>query len=79
MKLLLLTTIAAVVLVGCGESIPISIYEAAQNGNIEVLKRHLVNGVNVNEKGPFNASPLHIAVIMTTKKLRNYSFPKELI
>ena len=62
MKHLLITTIAAVVLVGCGESIPISIYEAAQNGNIEVLKRHLVNGVNVNEKGPFNASPLHIAV-----------------
>ena len=54
MKHLLLTTIAAVVLVGCGESQPpepptvkapdISIHEAAKTGNIEAVKQHLATG-----------------------------------
>ena len=49
MKHLLLTTIAAVVLVGCGESQPpdISIHEAAYKGNIEAVKQHLANGADV--------------------------------
>ena len=49
MKHLLLTTIAAVVLVGCGESAPdISIDRAAHDGNIEAVKQHLAAGANVN-------------------------------
>jgi len=54
MKHLLLTTIAAVLLVGCGESQSpepttakapdISIHFAAQTGNIEAVKQHLVLG-----------------------------------
>ena len=39
MKHLLLTTIAAVVLVGCGPSAPdISIHKAASDGNTEAVK-----------------------------------------
>ena len=49
MKHLLLTTIAALVLVGCGESPPdISIHDAAVLGNIKAAKKHLAAGKDVN-------------------------------
>ncbi len=58
----LLITIAALVLVGCGESNPpVSIHEAAQDGNIEALKRHLDTGTDVNLKDDSGATPLHEA------------------
>ena len=47
MKYLLLTTIAAVLLVGCGEP---SIHEAAAIGDIEDVKQHLPAGTDVNAK-----------------------------
>ena len=51
MKQLLLTTIAAVVLVGCGTKAPdISIGDAALFGNIEAIKQHIAAGADVNEK-----------------------------
>ena len=56
MKHLLLTTIAAVVLVGCGES---SIHDAAIDGNIEAVKQYLDGGADVNAKGVVGATPLH--------------------
>ena len=46
MKNLLLTTIAAVVLLGCGESQ--DIWEAADQGNVEAVKQHLDAGTDVN-------------------------------
>ena len=48
MKHLLLTTIAAVVLVGCGPSV--GIHEAAKDGNIKAVKQHLAAGTDVNAK-----------------------------
>ena len=57
MKHLLLTTIAAVVLVGCGTSI----HEAAEEGNIEVVKQHLAAGTDVNTKHKPYGTPLHSA------------------
>ena len=76
----LLTTIAAVLLVGCGESQQsappaeaktepptakapdISIHDAAEDGNIEVVKQHLAAGANVNTKGGWlKVTPLHYA------------------
>ena len=58
MKHLLLTTIAAALFVGCGESQSpepptakapdISIHEAAEEGNIEAVKQHLAAGTDVN-------------------------------
>ena len=71
MKHLLLTTIAAVVLVGCGPSAPdISIHEAAYDGNIEAVKQHLAAGTDVNAKeGVFGTTPLHPAAANDHKEL----------
>ena len=59
MKHLLLTTIAAVVLVGCGPSM--SIHDAARDGNIETVKQHLAAGTDVNAKNDIGRTPLHFA------------------
>jgi len=60
MKHLLLTTIAAVVLVGCGPSV--DIWTAAYNGQIEIVKTHLNNGIDVNVNHPeLKHSPLWFA------------------
>ena len=47
MKHLLITTIAAVVLVGCGKP---SIHHAAKGGNIEAVKQHLNDGADIELK-----------------------------
>ncbi len=44
----LITTIAALVLVGCGPSV--DIHEAAYEGNIEAVKQHLAAGTDVNKR-----------------------------
>ena len=59
MKHLLLATIAALVLVGCGVSI--SIHDAAKSGDIEAVKQYLANGTAVNE-GIDGFTPLAFAV-----------------
>ncbi|MDP6417772.1 MAG: ankyrin repeat domain-containing protein, partial [Gammaproteobacteria bacterium] len=63
MKHLLLTTIAAVLLVGCGPSVPdISIHVAVKSGNIEAVKQHLAAGTDVNAKSKGNGwTPLFYA------------------
>jgi ankyrin repeat protein len=58
MKHLLLTTIAAVVLVGCGGSI----HDAAVEGNIEAVKQHLAAGTDVNKKDDDGKTPLDSAI-----------------
>ena len=73
MKHLLLTTIAAVVLVGCGPSAPdISINQAVYEGNIEVVKQHLAAGTDVNAKnewGDGESTPLHYAAFNGHKEI----------
>ena len=62
MKHLLLTTIAAVLLVGCAKPPPpdISIHSATENGNIKAVKQHLAAGTDVNAKDDFLGwTPLH--------------------
>ena len=72
MKHLLLTTIAAVVLVGCGEAqspkakpsnpeADHALLKAAQAGNIEAVKQHLAAGPDVNALSVYGA-PLDEAV-----------------
>jgi len=62
MKHLLLTAIAAVLLVGCGESVPdISIHDAAQKGNIEAVKQHLAAGADVNAQTMHGETLLGVA------------------
>ena len=61
MKQLLLSTIAAVVLVGCGPSI----HDAAKTGNIEAVKQHLDTGTDVNVKDDEVGTPLHLAAVFS--------------
>ena len=71
MKRLLLTTIAAVVLVGCAttqqpepttaKAPDIDIYGAAYSGNIDAVKQHLASGTDVNAKDKSGWTPLHWA------------------
>ena len=49
MKHLLLTTIAAVVLVGCGPP-PKDIREAVKRGDVEAVKQFIANGADMNVK-----------------------------
>ena len=60
----LLITIVAVVLVGCGSSVPDqTIHEAAHLGDIEAVKQHLAAGTDVNVLGDedYEAPPLYWA------------------
>jgi len=56
----LLLTIAALVLVGCGPSV--DIWTGAQTGNIEAVKQHLADGVDVNSKSDIGRTPLDVAI-----------------
>ena len=57
MKRLLIATITAVLLVGCGSGR--NIHDAAFWGNIEAIKQHLAEGADVNAKGEKGETPLH--------------------
>jgi ankyrin repeat protein len=70
MKHLLLTAIAAVVLVGCGPKPPdISIHDAAKGGNIEAIKQHLAAGTDVNAKDLTGFAPLVFAASWGHKEI----------
>ena len=66
MKRLLLTTIAAVLVVGCGES---SIHQAAYQGNIEAVKQHIAAGADVKAKDDRGYTPLHTAALDGHKEI----------
>ena len=59
MKHLLLTTIAAVLVVGCGPRI--DIWMAAEQGDIKAVKQHLDAGTDVDAKNDIGRTPLHFA------------------
>ena len=62
MKHLLLTTIAAVVLVGCGPSeTDRALLDAAENGNIKAVEQAIVDGAEVDAKDSDGWTPLHNA------------------
>ena len=61
----LITTIAVVMLVGCGPSV--DIHEAARTGNIEVVKQYLAAGGDVNVKNDDGRTPLHWAPLESHK------------
>ena len=70
MKHLLLTTIAAVVLVGCGPSV--DIHKAAYVGNIEAVKQHIAAGGDVDAKDDlFGRAPLQHAAVGGRRKSPN--------
>jgi len=60
MKHLLLTTIVAVVLVGCGIQTPLS--KASSNGETKLVQSYLANGSDVNERNFNGTTALHMAI-----------------
>ncbi|MDA7675391.1 ankyrin repeat domain-containing protein [bacterium] len=71
MKHILITTIAAVLLLGCGcKPAWLSIFNAADQGNIEAVKKHLADGVDVNKKEKKKGyTPLHMAAFRGHKEV----------
>ncbi len=58
----LLITIAAVVLVGCGEPPSELLLQSVIDGNVEAVKQHLADGADVNVKDEARGlTPLHFA------------------
>ena len=80
MKHLLLTTIAALLLVGCVstklQTTDISIQEAAEDGDIKVVKQHLASGVDVNAKR-LGITSLHQAAYWGNKKIAELLIDKD--
>ena len=69
MKHLLLTTIAAVVLVGCGNpEADCALFKAATEGNIERIKQLIADGADVNAKNRDGTTPLQTAAIRGHKE-----------
>ena len=79
MKSQLIAIVAAVLVVGCGESQPpelptakaarISIHGAAKAGNIEAVKQHMAAGADVNAKDSLRWTPLHWATYYGRKEI----------
>ena len=70
MKNLLLTTIAAVLLVGCGPSeTDRALLDAAENGNIKAVEQAIVDGAEVDAKDSDGWTPLHNAALKGHKKI----------
>ncbi|SVB10945.1 uncharacterized protein METZ01_LOCUS163799 [marine metagenome] len=80
----LITIITVVLLVGCGttqtqktveppsvkaEAPDISIHEAVMHGNVEVVKKHLAAGTDVNARGEDVGTPLHIAALVGSNEI----------
>ena len=67
MKSILVSIVAAVVLMGCKS---ISIHQAVFDGNIEALKSQLAAGTDVDVKGGFaDGTPLHYAAANGHKEI----------
>ena len=80
MKHLLLTTIAALLFVGCGKvqqattanpEADIALLIAAYDGNIKAVKQHLAGGVDVNVKNKNGQTPLHRSVSYDCREIIN--------
>ena len=68
MKHLLLTTIAVVVLVGCGPP-PKDIWEAAKQGDVEAVKQFIAADSDVNAKDGWGSTLLFDAVATLQKEI----------
>ncbi len=63
----IITTIAAVLVVGCGPSV--DIHKAAYDRNIEAVKQAIDDGADLNAKGRYGATPLLGAVNNSQKEI----------
>ena len=70
MKHLLITTIAAALLVVCGNpEADRALLKAAEDGNIEAVKQHIATGTDVNAKDGGGQTPLHNAALKGRKEI----------
>ena len=73
MKHLLLTTIAAVLVVGCGPpsnpKADRALLDAAKKGNIEAVKQAIADGADLNAKNEKGETPLHIAAVFSSNEI----------
>ena len=70
MKHLLLTIVAAVVLVGCGgESSHELLYHSIDDANIKAVEQHIATGADVNFKYSDGTTPLYIAAYYGRKEI----------
>ena len=68
MKSLLITAIAALLLVGCGKSD--GIWAAAEEGDVEAVKGYLANDVNVDARDDvYEGTSLHFAAFRGRKEV----------
>ena len=66
----LLITIAAVLVVGCGNAeADRALLDAAEKGNIRAVKQHLAAGTDVNAKNISGQTPLHWAAQRSHKEI----------
>jgi ankyrin repeat protein len=64
----ILITIAAVVLVGCG-NLDRALIQAIDGGNIKAVKQHLASGADLNAKAEDGWTPLHLAAFERQNKI----------
>ena len=72
MKSQLIAIVAAVLLVGCGESSSELLLQSVIEGNVKAVKQHLAAGADVNVKessGGMGMTPLHLAVHNNQKEI----------
>ena len=72
MKLILITIIAALLVVGCGPSeaeLAWLLDGSVQNGNIQVVKHNIASGADVNVKDESGSTPLHSAALFGYREI----------
>jgi len=70
MKYLLITIIAAMLMMGCGKAeIDRTLIAAIARGDIEAVKQHLAAGVDVNARNRVGGTPLHFAALEGRKEI----------
>ena len=78
-RILILATIAAVLVVGCGPpsnpEADRALLDAAEKGNIEAVKQHLAAGTDVNVKNEAGVTPLHQAAYPGHKEIDSSFWP----
>ena len=61
--------VAAVFLVGCGESSSELLLQSVVEGNVKAVKQHLAVGADVNAKNRYGSTPLHRAAYAGHKEI----------
>ena len=61
--------VAAVFLVGCGESSSELLLQSVVEGNVKAVKQHLAVGADVNAKNRYGSTPLHRAASAGHKEI----------